>query len=486
MKPLQLQSKAWYTIVFIPLLVYVVYRAYSVGITYDESWTLRWFVDLPFMQALNCSPCDANNHLLNTLLIKLMFVCGNDSLFVARIPNILAFLLYGYFAFRICSQYLRFRFGIIAFLILLCNPFVLDFFSLARGYGLALGFQMMSIYYFVSFFNSFKTKHVLLTLFAGVFAVLSSFSFLNYWLVIAFLIVFYAIVFKAKVNLKQVLIAVFLTSLLLIALIYEPIRKMLINGNFYYGGDRGFFSDTLVSLTKYSMYTPNESPFVWGVLIAFLLLLCLSVIFSLFQRKNIVAPKNLFLLVLILCALAIISQFYLFGTPFVIDRSALFFYPLFVFLLYFAFHELHNYWFFTVMAGIVALFALVNFTYHANTYKTATWFFDAHTSEILESINEKGKAKGKPIKIDYSWPFESAILYYTAKNNYEFIDLVNSPLNKHAYNDAADYYIFLNQRLEKVGYETEHQRICDVNKEVEFSFELEHIIVYSMSTNEYE
>lgn len=484
MKPLQLQSKAWYTLVFTPLLVYVVFRAYSVGVTYDESWTLRWFVDLPFMQALNCSPCNANNHLLNTLLIKLMFVFGNDSLFAARIPNVLAFLLYGYFAFRVCSQYLSFRFGIIAFLIVLCNPFVLDFFSLARGYGLAMGFQMMSIYYFISFFKSLKTKHAIFSLISGVFAVLSSFSFLNYWLVIAFVILIYSIVFSSKFKLKQILGSVFLIALFLIALIYEPIRKMLINGNFYYGGDTGFFSDTLVSLTKYSMYSSNESPLVFGVLIGFLFVLFLSVILSYFKSKNVFDPKSLFLLVLVLCFFAIISQFYLFGTPFVIDRSALFFYPLFVFLLCFALYDLQKYWLSMVLAGAITLVVLVNFIFHANTYKTATWYFDAHTIGVLEFLNNEGKLKGEVIKLDYSWPFDSAIIYYTQRKKYEYLRLVKSPWNREVFNQEADYYLFLNQRLEKVGYEIEHQKIVGEHKKTIKVFDAEHVVLYSIPANE--
>jgi len=481
---MQQQSRIWYGLIFIPLLVYVVYRAYSVGVTYDESWTIRLFVDLPFMDALNCSPCDANNHILNTLLIKLMFVFGDDSLFLARTPNMLAFLLYGYFTYRICNQYLSFRFGIIAFLIILCNPFVLDFFSLARGYGLAMGFQMMSIYYFVSFFKSLKTKHAIFSLVSGVFAVLSSFSFLNYWLVIAFVILIYSIVFSSKFKLKQILGSVFLIALFLIALIYEPIRKMLINGNFYYGGDTGFFSDTLVSLTKYSMYSPNETPLVFGVLIGFLFVLFLSVIFSFFQNKNVVDPKSLFLLVLILCVFAIISQFYLFGTPFVIDRSALFFYPLFVFLLCFALYDLQKYWLSTVLAGVITLVVLVNFTFHANTYKTATWYFDAHTIGVLAFLNNKGKLKGEVIKLDYSWPFGGAILYYTQRKKYDYLELIKDPWNREVFNKEADYYLFLNQNLERVGYEIEHQKIVGERKKSIKVFENEHIVLYSIPANE--
>lgn len=481
----RIKTTYFYGLIFVLLLIYVIYRAYSLGITYDESWTIRSFVDLTFMDILSCSPCDANNHIFNTLLIKLLFGFGSDALFVARIPSIFAFLLYGYFGYKICAEYLSPWIGICVFLLITANPFVLDFFSLARGYGLALGFQMMSLYYLIHFFKSTKTKYAVYSLLGGVFMVMSSFSFLNYWLVIAFVFTLYSLVFRAQINLKQILISFFLIGFLLLALIYEPLRKMLVNGNFYYGGEVGFYSDTLVSLTKYSMYSSVESSLVFWVLNALLIVSFLAVLLSLFQNYRIKSPKMLLLLTFMLCVYAIIAQHYLFDTPFVIDRTALFFYPLLIFLLGFALYDLlKKHWVYNLVVGIIMLLFVFNFVSHANTYKTATWYFDAHTRDILSIMNERGKAKGAPIKIDYSWPFESSMQYYTEKNNYDYLEIVKASWNREVYNDSADYYIFLNHGLEKVGYAIEHQKIIDATKIVDMVFESEHIIIYSISKQE--
>jgi len=70
-----------------------------------------------------------------------------------RLPNILAHVVY-----LICTLVLLKRFQhtilqIAGFVILNLNPFFLDFFFLARGYGLALAFLMMSLYLLVRTFE---------------------------------------------------------------------------------------------------------------------------------------------------------------------------------------------------------------------------------------------------------------------------------------------------------------------------------------------
>jgi hypothetical protein len=477
------KPRFYYGFIFSVFFVYVTYRAYILGITYDESWTLRSFVDLSFMEILNCTSCDANNHILNTLLIKLLSNF-NDTLFIVRLPSVFAFLLYSYFGYKICFNFLNTLFGICVFIVLLSNPFVLDFFSLARGYSLALGFQMMAIYYFIQFFQSLKYKHVILSLTSGVFMVMSNFSFLTFWLALAFMISLYSFYIKKQIILKKVLLSIFCISFILLALLYEPIRKMMTQGNFYYGGNSDFYSDTLISLTKYSLYSPIESSLTHWILNLFLIVIIGGITYSFFDKSMLKRYSTLLLVLIIICITALILQYYLFGTLYLIDRTALFFYPLCILLFGFVFHTLYQkykHWIILAVLGIFTTLFVLNFTSKANTYKTATWFFDAHSSEILEQFNEIGKKSGTPVKIDYSWPFESSFQYYTTKNKYDYIELVKNPWNREVFNPNADYFVFLNHSLEKVGYEIEHQKIIDTTKIIKQSFESEHIIIYTYS-----
>ena len=86
------------------------------------------------------------------------FVFGNHSLFIARLPNIIAFVVYAYFAYRFADHLLYFFSGMALFILLLFNPFVLEFFSLARGYGLAMAFELGSLFYLMIFSNALEWK----------------------------------------------------------------------------------------------------------------------------------------------------------------------------------------------------------------------------------------------------------------------------------------------------------------------------------------
>src|SRR5680860_1024904 len=174
----------FYLLIALLSIAYVVIRAYVVGVTYDEAWTINGFVPQEFEEIFNNIYPDANNHIFNTLLIKLLFLFDNDSLFLARLPNILAFGLYVFYAYKLSYKYLSQFIGIGCFLLLLLNPFVLDFFGLARGYGLALGFEMAALYFTIQYFNAAKMKYSLFALVSAALAVLCNFTFLNFYLVL--------------------------------------------------------------------------------------------------------------------------------------------------------------------------------------------------------------------------------------------------------------------------------------------------------------
>ena len=127
---------------------YVLVRAVVVGPTYDEVSTIPYFVPASVVRILN--PSDANNHLLNTLLIKLLFATGHQTLFHCKTADVVAFAAYLWFGYLIAKRVQGGTFCGAVVLLLVANPFLLDFFALARGYGIALGAQMASLYYVLS------------------------------------------------------------------------------------------------------------------------------------------------------------------------------------------------------------------------------------------------------------------------------------------------------------------------------------------------
>ena len=122
-----------------------VYRAYTQSITHDEAVMFEWYLTGSWGQVLNVA--HGNHHVVTDLLSKLAITLFGLSELTLRIPALLGGLVYFYSVFRIseCLLGVRFRF-LLSVALLGLNPFVLDYFSLARGYGAALGCFFYALY----------------------------------------------------------------------------------------------------------------------------------------------------------------------------------------------------------------------------------------------------------------------------------------------------------------------------------------------------
>ncbi len=459
-------------------LCYIAIRAHTIGITYDEEWTLHFYVPDTMMHIINYDVPEANNHILNTLLVKGLLRIS-DTTFAARLPNVLAFVPYAFFGYKIASRWLSFAIGLAAFLLLLLNPFLLDFFGLARGYGLSLGFVMASLYCLLAYIAERKTAAGVWALALGALAVLANFSALHYWLA-AFCAVLGAAIFLPRLRRWQTIAYSLLTALLLAAILYEPARKLLQAGKLSYGGETGFYSDTLLSLAHYSAYRHTPDAAIRGALNAFLILLAIAAGASFLFRHKLTAPKTVVVALTAGAVLSVVLQHWLLGTLYLLDRTALFFYPLAVWCLCFALDDialrakntLRVKSLSLAIAWICVAAAGVNFGKHANFYKTAIWDFDAHTREILSRINAAGKARGRSLTLDYPWPFQCSVSYYTERQQYPFVTLARGA------GAAADYSLFLSRPLDRAPWSKADAAGIKWAADTAWSYPEEHIVVY--------
>ena len=84
---------------------------------------------------------------------------GNSELSL-RIPNILCFLVYGFFCYKIVVENTKSTFAtIIAASFLLFNHFLLEYFGLMRGYAMATAFLTGNIYYFLQALKKGENKY---------------------------------------------------------------------------------------------------------------------------------------------------------------------------------------------------------------------------------------------------------------------------------------------------------------------------------------
>jgi hypothetical protein len=116
---------------------YIVARAVAVPITYDEATSFFRYVDAEPTALTDFAA--ATNHLLNSALTRVARAAFGSAPWSLRLPNVLAGLLFLATAYRFAHRAAHPAIGAAGAVLLATNPYVLDYFALSRGYGLALG-----------------------------------------------------------------------------------------------------------------------------------------------------------------------------------------------------------------------------------------------------------------------------------------------------------------------------------------------------------
>lgn len=464
---------------------YILFRAFSLDITYDEAWTIDIYIPLKYSELLNFDYPNANNHLLNSLLIKYFFSFGNESDFIARLPNVISGFIYVVFAYRIVQEFFV-NHKLLLFILLVFNPFLLDFFSLARGYGLSFAFLLGAVYFLLKYRRDIKLGYAFLSLILAGVSVLSSFTMIYFFVAVLFLVFYVSLV--SPLSGKRWLILVFgvvIIGWVLLEFIYTPFVKLIESNSLWYGGVDGFYSDSLVSLATAIMGGHRAGNYVDWFLNAFILFFMTVFILKLVDEGVRFSKWNsqtviLFALFFIPIMESMFNH-YIFGTKFFIDRSALFLYPLGM-LLFVEFSSPTRSLLYGRISKIAVLVVagsiVVNFILCFNLKSTITWFQDAHTRDVLTHLNEQGEKEKRKIALDASWPFRASILYYLAekRNSFPHVEFVEAePENLDTSN--ADFYMFLGTSLGSVGYYVENEIVPNYKRDTSLYFDREKIVL---------
>ncbi len=174
-------------------LVFATLRADRVPLTYDEAASYIRYIDTSVPSAFDTGPLSifnfevATNHFLNTVLTRAFYLIAGGREIVLRLPNLIGYAMFMGFSLLILQRWARPVIATAGFLLLNLNPYVLDFFTLSRGYGISLGFLMGSLYYVLKCVDQVleggsacrDTRWVFL--FAGA-AVMANFALLNVYI----------------------------------------------------------------------------------------------------------------------------------------------------------------------------------------------------------------------------------------------------------------------------------------------------------------
>jgi len=131
----------WY---FAALVAVSVVRAMTLSVTPGEASNYTGFVAPAWGEAL--SHFDVNNHVLNTLLVRISTARFHLTELSMRLPSLLAGVLYLWVVYRLARRWFGEGVGFVAVVgLLTLNPMLIDALSEARGYGMALAIWLLAL-----------------------------------------------------------------------------------------------------------------------------------------------------------------------------------------------------------------------------------------------------------------------------------------------------------------------------------------------------
>lgn len=319
------------------LFSYVVIRSATIELTMDEYYSWKFFAYGPHLYPLQYDATTANDHWLNSWLVQFTSWIFGTHAWAIRLPNVLAYLVYLFYTARWAVSLRKGWFAVPAFLLLNAHPYLLDFFSAARGYGLAFAAISATLFYLKRFSESTDATVLKKILIAAMLALLANFGMLPFYLSTLGLVTFF-IWQSDRRNIKQQiqLLLLYVTPLLLIVL--PHLFRMQKSGALYYGDTsfwEGSVKSVVVSLLYHVPYAGSNhfssaKPVIW--LLLALLLLCAAIGI----RKNglrmwMHSPEGITFFVFAASTSAIFLEHTLTATEYPLRRVALYLFVLLMF-----------------------------------------------------------------------------------------------------------------------------------------------------------
>ena len=451
------------------LLAYATLRAVEVGITWDEAFSWLEFTRkgtlLPFGPFRAMA---ANNHYLNAWLTYLTTGVLGVSELTLRLPALTAFALYLYYTGRLSLELPSPLLRVSAFVVLNGNPYVLDFFSLARGYGLAYALLAGSLWYLYRFLQAgLQVRHSRASLGLAILAMAAHLTLIHFVIALTVVLVLATILLAPAgpglgrrvahaLKVHAVGLSAVALSLAAAAFVIQKLRKV---DSFFYGGTTSFWHDTLLGVFDASLYgrrysallgpEAGTSSFRLSVLLGALAILLMAgaIRLSTTAARRPSRPRDLYLPALVAlvcgCALATIAQHQLFGVPYLGSRTGAYLLVLATFAFVFladAVARAGRRWQYglPVAAGFVAAHLLncLNLTY------ALEWKLDADVKQMLADVAAaRSMLPGVegPTVLGMNLEFEAPLNFYRAVAGLTWLNVADRRMKHHP---LSDFYLY--------------------------------------------
>jgi len=414
-------KRKWFLFVAVILLSgFVAYRAIVIPITHDEASTWLNFRHYNLWSCLSNYYCwqSANNHWLNSLLMQWSASIFGDTLLGLRLPNVLAGALYFISATLISTRYIKNIWLQIAGFFLLCaHLYLLDFFSLFRGYGLVMCGMLWGIYSLLRYGEHYHLRWLVACVCIMFLSVLSNFTAILPFLSMGLLWFGWVVVsHRFSLILKHGFVWLVFSGLLYLLLSY-PFRIFRNEGELVWGSKNLWALS--IDLAKNLLYGfPYGSDHISTVLVLFLLFIFfLSGLFVLLHRKfNSISP-----VILALCFLMInLGVIFLYqkgtGSSMPIGRKSTYLIPVIFTPLALCLGLIRqNTVCITLGLFVSGILLFHSFRPHAWA-SSREWYYDAYYPELFSSILHDQQPDDS-IRLGSSWIFYPSLAFYQQARN---------------------------------------------------------------------
>jgi hypothetical protein len=233
-------KSAWAGFVVVSALLVAgsVYRAATYPLVHDEALSFAIFTWEPQWAGT------ANHHRLNTWAMEASARWFGVSELTLRLPNVLAHVVYLGCVLALLRRLGSVAVQVCAFAAWALNPFVLDFFALARGYGLGLAAMAASLALLArgAWLGALATAAV---------AVLAHFSFFLFYVALHPVVALWG--WRQERSARAMLAAGGLSAAFA-GWIVTRVGALQARHELYFGGTQGFLADTVGRLIECTLY----------------------------------------------------------------------------------------------------------------------------------------------------------------------------------------------------------------------------------------
>jgi hypothetical protein len=374
------------------IFIFVCARAVLVDMTHDEAYSFLNIKRFWYAQFL----CNANSHWINSFGMWISSTLGFEKVWQLRWLSLASSLVILIIAFYWIRAFEDPAIKCFAFSLAFLDPFVLDYFMMARGYVSGMALEVLALFFFIRYFKTEKRKHALFALLCAGLSAIANFNYFYFFA--AFLAVYnFSLHFKKDLSFlrsKRFYVDAFISAgfilLVLRALLF--IKRC---SNDFGLGDTGFIESIFSSQIDGLLYSnANHLKLTAAGLFLFVLIIAAASCGIFFFRKH---NSRLYFSVSVITSLILILHIinhYCFGVLYPYYRGALFLFPLFVICIVNFFNAMIPPSYFKSAIFCLVSFALLfNFLRGVNFESTIDFYHQSESKECFELVERLGAKK---------------------------------------------------------------------------------------------